>query len=147
MITTSEPQPASVATTPLQPPAISEDWLAVGIAFALIGLVLAGVRPPLPTFSWASPDDLTSRILGSQNLQRSVVAGIAIGVFAVAGAWLMRASLARFIAGFGVVYALTWAAQLIAGSALIGQGFNVIWTLLLAYLFFGGIFFAAPVFH
>ena len=99
MITTSRREPASVVTTRFQRPAISEDWLAVGIAFAIIGLVLAGVRPPLPAFSWASPDDLTRRILGSQNLQRSVVSGLAIGVFAVAGAWLMRASLARFIAG------------------------------------------------
>lgn len=119
MITTSLPEPASVATTPLQRPTISEDWLAVGIAFALIGLVLAGLRPPLPTFSWASSDDLVSRVFGPQNLQRSVVAGMAVGVFAVAGAWLMRASLARFIDGFGVVYALTWVAQMIAGSAVV----------------------------
>jgi uncharacterized membrane protein YadS len=27
---------------------------------------------------------------------------------------------------------------------LIGQGFNIFWTLLLAYLIFGGIFFPAP---
>jgi uncharacterized membrane protein YadS len=27
---------------------------------------------------------------------------------------------------------------------LIGQGFNIIWTLILAYLIFGGVFFPAP---
>lgn len=33
-----------------------------------------------------------------------------------------------------------------AGAFLIGQGFNVIWTLLLAYLLFGGVLFPAPKF-
>ena len=126
MITTSHPEP-TVATAPLRRPTVSEDWLAVGIAFALIGLVLAGLRPPLPTFGWASSDDLASKIFGLQNLQRSVVAGLAVGVFAVAGAWLMRASVARFVAGFGVVYALAWAAQVIAGSAAVSAwGFEYV---------------------
>ena len=33
-----------------------------------------------------------------------------------------------------------------AAAFLIAQGFNIIWTLLLAYLLFGGILFAAPKF-
>lgn len=33
-----------------------------------------------------------------------------------------------------------------AAAFLIGQAFNIIWTLLLAYVFFGGMFFAAPDF-
>ena len=32
-----------------------------------------------------------------------------------------------------------------AAAFLIGQGFNLVWTLLLAYAFFGGLFFAMPV--
>jgi uncharacterized membrane protein YadS len=33
-----------------------------------------------------------------------------------------------------------------AAAFLVGQGVNIIWTLILAYLIFGGVFFAAPVF-
>jgi len=33
-----------------------------------------------------------------------------------------------------------------AAAFLIAQGFNIIWTLILAYLIFGGILFAAPQF-
>jgi uncharacterized integral membrane protein (TIGR00698 family) len=33
-----------------------------------------------------------------------------------------------------------------AAAFLIGQGFNIVWTLLLAYAFFGGVFFAVPDF-
>jgi len=119
MIATSQARLASVATKPLQRPTISEDWLTVGIAFVAIGLVLGGIWPPLPTFSWATADDLASRIFGPQNLQRSVIAGMALGVLAGAGAWLMQASLTRFVAGFGVVYTLTWLAQMIAGGAVV----------------------------
>lgn len=32
----------------------NEDWLAVGIGFLLIGLVLIGLRPDLPKFNWAT---------------------------------------------------------------------------------------------
>jgi uncharacterized membrane protein YadS len=31
-----------------------------------------------------------------------------------------------------------------AAAFLLGQGFNVVWTLVLAWLLFGGVFFAAP---
>jgi uncharacterized membrane protein YadS len=31
-----------------------------------------------------------------------------------------------------------------AGAFLIGQGFNIIWTLILAWLLFGGVIFQAP---
>jgi uncharacterized integral membrane protein (TIGR00698 family) len=113
--TTSPAPPAAVAP----PPAVGEDWLAVGIAFAIIGLVLAGIRPQLPAFTWGTPADLTGRIFGLQNLQRSLAVGAALAVFAAAGAWLLRASLARFAAGFAVVYVLTWLAQIIAGNASI----------------------------
>ncbi len=129
----SKARPSVVATKPLQQPAVSEDWLAVGIAFVGIGLVLAGIRPAWPTFGWTTARDLADGIFGSQNLQRSVAAGIALGFLAGAGAWLMRARIVPFAAGFVVLYALTWLAQVIAGSAAVSAwGFEyVIFALLL----------------
>jgi uncharacterized integral membrane protein (TIGR00698 family) len=112
----SQAQISFAATQPVRRPTISEDWLAVIIAFAAIGLVLAGVRPAWPAFDWTTATDLASRILSAQNLARSLTAGLVVGLLAASGAWLMRASLVRFAAGFGVVYALTWLAQVIAGS-------------------------------
>jgi uncharacterized membrane protein YadS len=35
-------------------PVITEDWLAVGIGFLVLLLVLAGLRPELPRFRWAT---------------------------------------------------------------------------------------------
>ena len=113
----SQAQISFAATEPVQRPTISEDWLAVMIAFAAIGLVLAGIRPAWPAFDWATAADLASRIFSRQNLARSLTAGFMVGLLAASGAWLMHASLMRFAAGFGVLYALTWLAQVIAGSA------------------------------
>jgi uncharacterized integral membrane protein (TIGR00698 family) len=108
----------SVATTnPIRRPTLSEDWLAVVIAFTAIGLVIAGLRPVWPAFDWVTPADLADRVLSAQNIARSFGAGIMVGMLAAGGAWFMRVPLTRFVAGFGVVYGLTWLAQVIAGSA------------------------------
>jgi uncharacterized integral membrane protein (TIGR00698 family) len=112
----SQAQISFAATEPIRRPTISEDWLAVIIAFAAIGLVLAGIRPAWPAFDWTTATDLAGRILSPLNLARSLIAGVMVGLLAAVGAWLMGATLIRFAAGFGVLYALTWLAQVIAGS-------------------------------
>jgi uncharacterized integral membrane protein (TIGR00698 family) len=103
----------------LRRPILSEDWLAVVIAFVAIGLVLVGIRPAWPAFAWTAAEDLTSRIIGFENLRRSLVAGGTLAIFAAAGAWLQHAPLARFTGGFVAVYALTWLALVLAGSAAV----------------------------
>jgi uncharacterized membrane protein YadS len=106
---------------------VTEDWLAVGIAFLAIALVLAGIRPAWPAFTWTTANDLASRVFGFENLQRSLTAGVAIALLAGVGAWLLAASVARFIAGFGVVYVLTWLALVIAGNGTVsGWGFEYV---------------------
>ncbi len=136
MAVRSQAQPSLAATRPFGRPTISEDWLAVAIAFAAIGLVLAGIRPPWPVFDWTTSADLTARIFSTQNLGRSLIAGGMVGLLAAGGAWLLRASVVRFAAGFCALYALTWLAQVIAGSATVaGFGLEyVIFALVLGLL-------------
>ncbi|PSL43727.1 putative integral membrane protein (TIGR00698 family) [Chitinophaga niastensis] len=52
----------------LQQKKLHEDWIAVIIAFLTIGLVVAGLRPALPTFSWTNSQDLWGQIANSANL-------------------------------------------------------------------------------
>jgi uncharacterized membrane protein YadS len=121
MAVRSEAQFSLTATKPFRRHTISEDWLAVAIAFAAMGLVLAGVRPPWPAFDWTTSTDLTNRVFSSQNLARSLNAGMLVGLLAAAGAWFMHMSVARFIAGFATLYVLTWLALVIAGSAAVSS--------------------------
>lgn len=132
----SEAVQATVGVKPLPRPTLSEDWLAVAIAFATLVLVFAGIRPDWPTFAWATTNDLAGKIFGPQNLFRSVAAGLSIGVLAAAGAWLMQAPMLRFICGFGALYVLTWLALVIAGGTVVSAwGFEyVIFALLLGLL-------------
>jgi uncharacterized integral membrane protein (TIGR00698 family) len=119
MNVTSEALRSPAAIRSPQRPILTEDWLCVAIAFSAIGLVLAGIRPAWPAFGWATQDDLVTKVFGVENLRRSFVAGLALGALATAGAWIMGASTRRFVAGFAVLYILSWVALAIAGSAVI----------------------------
>jgi uncharacterized membrane protein YadS len=74
-----------------RPPAVSEDWLSVLVGGALIGFVLAGVRPSDPVLT-------TAYVL----------------VPLAAGASMLGARLPRFLPGVIVLSALAWLAQAVA---------------------------------
>ncbi len=116
---------ADSATSPLSPPQASpwpqvgEDWLAAGIGALVVALVLAGLRPALPSFSWATSADLATGVLGAGNLSRTLAAAVPIGILSGVGVRLTRGTLDGFAAGFPVVFALAWLSQLLAGSAAV----------------------------
>ena len=41
----------------------SEDWMAVWLGFVIIAVVLLGLRPPLPRFSWATDGEFAATVL------------------------------------------------------------------------------------
>jgi uncharacterized membrane protein YadS len=78
-----------------RPPLLSEDWLAVVVAGALIALVLAGLRPSGP-------------------IQTAALVLVPL----VAGAALLGARLARLVPGIILLAALAWLAQQAASLPL-----------------------------
>ena len=94
----------------------NEDWLAVCLGFFVIALVVLGVRPTLPTFSWTTTADL-SNVFSPGNLGRSALIGLAYLVVSGIGVALMGGHLGKYVAGFPVVFAIAWFAQVIAGNA------------------------------
>jgi uncharacterized membrane protein YadS len=102
------------------PPSWStEDWLAVWVAFLSMALVLAGVRPGLPSFGWSELQDLTSAVMGGQNVLRMLTVGAAVGALAAAAIFLMDGSAARFVVAFPAVYAVAALSQIVAGNVLV----------------------------
>jgi uncharacterized membrane protein YadS len=95
----------------------SEDWLAVWLGFLVIALVLIGVRPALPTFSWTTAADLAGSVLSANNLLRTAIIGAAYLVISGIGVALMGGHLSKYVLGFPVVFALAWVSQVIAGNA------------------------------
>ncbi len=45
----------------------TEDWLAVWLGFLIIGLVLIGVRPQMPTFKWATEGAFSATVAESRS--------------------------------------------------------------------------------
>jgi uncharacterized membrane protein YadS len=127
MTVTSQALPTPAALKPLGRPRLSEDWLVVILAFAAIVLVIAGVRPGWPAFGWSSSDDFLAKLLSAENLRRSVAAAATLGLFATVGVWLLDAAVSRFVAGFAVLFGLTWIAQAIAGNTVVAAwGFEYV---------------------
>jgi uncharacterized integral membrane protein (TIGR00698 family) len=94
MSTVAAAAPAAVATHEAEaarPPLVNEDWLAVLVGAALIGLVLLGARPGNP-------------------LQMAVLVLIPV----IAGAALLRARLAPYVPGVLLLTGLAWVAQEVA---------------------------------
>ena len=96
----------------------NEDWLAVLLGFLSLVLVLAGVRPDLPAFAWATTGDLAGGVLTSHNLTKTLTVGVELGVLGSIAVVMMKGPLGRFALGFPVVYGVSWLAQVVAGHTV-----------------------------
>jgi uncharacterized integral membrane protein (TIGR00698 family) len=113
-----------------QPPLVGEDWLTVLVGGALIVLVLAGLRPALPRFSWGAVDASFAEVVGVPNLARTAQLAMLVLVPLIAGAFVLRARMQAFVPGVISLYVLAWLAQALAGHAV-----AVVWGL--EYVIFG----------
>jgi len=111
--------PVDVATASReQPPLIGEDWLTVLVGGALIVLVLVGLRPVLPRFSWGAAGASLADVVNVPNLARTAQLGMLVLVPLIAGAFVLRARMQAFVPGVIALYALAWLAQALAGHAV-----------------------------
>ena len=95
----------------------SEDWVAVWTGSALILLVLAGMRPAVPVFSWGPA--LGERIAWLETLGSATVLGILLLVLCAAATLVMGRNTVPFLLAFPAIFALAWAARVIAGHATV----------------------------
>jgi uncharacterized integral membrane protein (TIGR00698 family) len=112
-----------------------DDWLAVWIGFAILGLCAAGLVLKLPAWKWTGLDGLAGVFAGSNPIRLLPLFG-GLLILGTAGAALLRRGALRFLAGFPVVFVLAAAGFLIAGNTRIsGWGLEyVLWALLLGLL-------------
>ncbi len=97
----------------------SEDWVSVWLGGAVILLVLVGVRPDLPAFSWsgATPGE----VLSTGNLGAALWVGLLLMALSGVGSWLMGGSLRAYPVGFGALFVLGWASQILAGAPVMKE--------------------------
>jgi uncharacterized membrane protein YadS len=94
-----------------------EDWLAVLLGGLFLIAVLAGLRLTLPGFKWNDGASLAAAV--GSGLPAIVVLCVAYLAVSLPGALMLGASGLRYVAGFPVVFALAWAAQLAAGNSTV----------------------------
>jgi len=99
----------------------NEDWLAVLIGFALIGAVLAGWRPAMPTLKWKPEAASVEKVFAGENLGKIARLAVVYLAFSAVALGVMQASPLRLLAGFPVVFALACVAQFIAGNSKIEE--------------------------
>ncbi len=97
----------------------SEDWTAVWLGAALILLVLVGVRPAIPVFSWSTAG--FGQTLAWGNVTAVLLTGILLLGLSAAGVRLMGSDANAYLLGFPAVFALAWASRLVAGNAVLKQ--------------------------
>ena len=100
--------------------ALTEDWWAVILGSVIIAGVLyitgTGVAITLPAFKWASTDDLFGKILSAGNLLLIIETGLVFLALAGTAIALSGGNVARFAAGFALIYCLAIIAFIIGGN-------------------------------
>jgi len=110
-----------------RPPLINEDWLAVLVGAALIGLVLLGIRPATPRFAWGAPDAPLVQLIAAENIARTAQTVLLVLAPLIVGAAVLRAHMPTFVPAALMVYVLGWLAQAMAGHvAAAGWGLEYV---------------------
>jgi uncharacterized integral membrane protein (TIGR00698 family) len=92
----------------------SEDWVSVWLGAALILLVVVGVRPQLPSFTWNGRS--AGELLSFELMTSALLVGLLLMALSGLGVRLMGGELRAYLVGFPVVFGLGWVSQVIAGA-------------------------------
>jgi uncharacterized membrane protein YadS len=95
-----------------------EDWLAVWLGAFFLAAVLLGMRLTLPAMKWAAPADLAT-VFAPAAIGSVALICVVYLVTSLPGILACRGSAARYAAGFPIVFALAWLAQIVAGNATV----------------------------
>jgi uncharacterized integral membrane protein (TIGR00698 family) len=95
---------------------LQEDWVVVILGFLVIGLALVNIKSPVPTYSWATAGDLTSKIFSGSNLINIAIQFAFVLVIALIGALLTGKPLKHFLVVFPVVYIISIVAMILTGN-------------------------------
>jgi uncharacterized integral membrane protein (TIGR00698 family) len=96
--------------------AIHEDWTVVILGFLVILLSLSGLILPVPVYGWQTISDLTTKVLGINNLLNIAYQFALVVVVGAAGALLTGKSIKTWLVAFPAIYLLAIVAMIIAGN-------------------------------
>lgn len=95
---------------------IHEDWVVVILGFLVIGLALANIKSPVPSYSWTGVEDLSNKILHGANLVNLLIQFVFVFVVSLIGVLLTGKPLKYFLYVFPVIYIISMLALVLAGN-------------------------------
>ncbi|OOQ56789.1 YeiH family protein [Mucilaginibacter pedocola] len=95
---------------------LHEDWAVVILGSLVILLAIAGLLIPVPTFGWANAAELGSKVFGAENLAKIAAQFVFVFIIGTVGALITGKSVKNYALGFPLVYIITIAALILAGS-------------------------------
>jgi uncharacterized integral membrane protein (TIGR00698 family) len=95
---------------------LQEDWVVVILGFLVIGLALVNIKSPVPAYSWATANDLVTKVFSAGNLINILIQFVFVLVIALIGALLTGKPLKYFLYVFPVVYIISIVAVVLAGN-------------------------------
>jgi len=113
METTDQPTPTEKKFS------LHEDWVAVILGGLTILLSILWLAVPVPSFSWATSDELFGKVLGAGNLGRIALQFIYVFITGSIGIALLGKSVRNFLLAFPLIFLLTVVAVIITGNGFI----------------------------
>jgi uncharacterized membrane protein YadS len=95
-----------------------EDWLAVWLGILFIAAVLAGARLGMPVMKWGAASDL-GKVFSTTAITQAAMICVVYLITSLPGVSACGGSAVRYAAGFPIVFALAWLAQVAAGNATV----------------------------
>ena len=97
----------------------TEDWVSVWQGWVLIFLVLVGVRPDIPDFSWAAGRIVDAFSWG--DVGAALLTGVLLMVVSAVGIRLMGGPTRQYLSSFPAIFVLASAARLVAGNSVLKE--------------------------
>jgi uncharacterized integral membrane protein (TIGR00698 family) len=95
---------------------ISEDWTVVVLGFVIILLAFAGIKSPVPSYSWNVPGDFITKVLSPSNVIVILYQFVFVLIIGLAGVVMAGRPVKYFLYVFPVVYVISIIALILAGS-------------------------------
>lgn len=95
---------------------LHEDWAVVILGSLIILLAIVGLLIPVPSFGWATGAELFNKVLSMVNLSKIGVQFVFVAIIGGVGAFITGKSVKNYTISFPMVYLVTIAALILAGS-------------------------------
>ncbi len=93
-----------------------EDWVVVILGFLIIAFAVAGIKSPVPSYSWSSASDLFANVFTSANIINILIQFVFVFIAGVLGVLLLGKPFKPFLYVFPLVYIISIVAVILEGN-------------------------------